>query len=165
MSYGRRGCGAAPSDVGVRSPGSSSHLGTMKIFDEIRGLREAIQTLALVARSAADVQRDVAPSEARLEELERSRATWEANMEALVLKADSTLRSASNAESRARTMEKHVEKHLDPFGDDSDEGGEAVGGQGVLPRFDVESLDPEEVLALPIGLEGAKSNALRRKFG
>jgi len=82
-----------------------------------------------------------APAEARLEALERSRAVWEAELEALVLKAESTLKSANNAESRARTMKRHNEKHADPFDDDGEEVERAV-PEGYAPAVPEEELQP-----------------------
>jgi len=97
------------------------------MFRPFRVVVEAIQELALALRLSAKMQHrenqwreEHAPAEARVEELERSRAKWEAEIEALLMKADSTLRSANNAEARARTMAKHEESRSDPFPEDGD---------------------------------------------
>lgn len=93
-----------------------------------------------------DLQREMGGSEERLEELERSRARWEAEVEAMILKAESTYKSAANAESRGRTMERHAQKLSDPFAEEGDEVQEGIPpeyapvgeSQGVLPlRVDV----------------------------
>jgi len=122
------------------------------ILRAIRALPGAIQDLTTVFRDALDWHTVNAPAEARLEDLERSRTVWEARMEGELLKADSTYKSASNAESRARTMARHDEKLLDPFPDEGDKERQAVPaddvegskGGGVLPlRMDVEAADPK----------------------
>jgi len=106
-----------------------------------------------------ELQAQSGPADARLEDLERTRARWEAEMEALILKADSTLKSASNAESRSRTMLRHAEKIADPF----DEEGEGV--EEALPRGNDPRIEAEQVLPLPLGLApNNKAHALRAKW-
>jgi len=100
----------------------------------------------------------------RLEGLELSRAKWEAEMEAELLKADSRYKAASNAESRARTQARHDEKivtDLAPESEDSLEeyydrlrAGNAEGG-------------PEEgmhVVHMDMEAGNSKGKALRAKF-
>ena len=108
---------------------------------------------------AIEVQRQSGPADERLDELERTRAHWEAQMEAQVLKADSTLKSASNAESRSRTMLRHAEKIVDPFDDE----GEDV--EATLPDRHDPGVEAEEVLQMPLGLApNNKAHALRAKW-
>jgi len=110
----------------------------------------------------AELQREAGPGEARLEDLERSRAKWEAEMEALLIKADSTYKSAANAESRARTMVKAYEKELDPFPEDSEEELEQA---AVLPEY-ARAGEAEGVQPLRVDVASDyKQNALRHKFG
>ena len=117
----------------------------------------------LAAKSLEDLialQAEMGGADDRLEELERNRAHWEAQMEALILKADSTLKSASNAESRSRTMLRHAEKLSDPLDLEGEEVEEAVrprdaqGGEeeGLQPLHLDVALSPKEI-------------ALRHKFG
>ena len=138
----------------------------MSVLSEIRRLPEVIQNLTnAVMRVVAkldlliDLQAENGSSDDRLEELERTRAHWEAQMEALVLKADSTLKSASNAESRSRTMVRHAEKLVDPFSDEGEEVPETAPG-GDDPR-----VEAEEVLPVPVDLAtNNKAEAMRAKW-
>jgi len=102
---------------------------------------------------------DNGPAEARLEELERSRARWEAEIEALVMKAGGTLKAASNAESRSRTMIRHAEKLSDPFA----EPGEEV--QPPLFEGDAAPSEAEEMQPLRLAVAAnSKEGRLRAKF-
>lgn len=138
----------------------------LRLFREVRALREAIENLARGViqlgaglHSLIEVQREIGPADERLEELERTRARWEAEMEALQLKADSTFKSASNAESRTRTMVRHAEKLADPFPEDGEE--EPPGVQPTdAERGQEEGLQPVRVAVAPDN----KQNALRFKF-
>jgi len=96
----------------------------------------------------------------QLEGLLLSRAKWEAEIEAQMLKADSALKSASNAESRTRTMQKHIEKFADPFPEEGEEIPEAVSeGNGA-------GGEEEWVQPVPVAVEtDAKKRALKMKFG
>jgi len=92
----------------------------------------------------------------RLDELERNRSIWEAEMEAGILRADSKLKAAANAESRTR---KQLEK-LDPFIEEGDEIPE-----GIPPQY--ADLGPPEALPAmhsDLGLLTPKELALRMKF-
>jgi len=130
------------------------------MFGAIRGLSEAIRMLSGHVRELINAQRETGPAEERLEALERSRVLWEAEVEALVLKAESSFRSASNAESRARTMERHVEKQLGPFAEESEEEPESV------PAGDGAGGEEEWVQPLPVAVEAdPKARARRLKFG
>ncbi len=138
----------------------------MSVLSEIRMLPGTIQQLAgavvkcsLTLETLLEVQAQNGPADARLEDLERTRARWEAEMEALVLKADSTLKSAANAESRSRTMVRHAEKLVDPFDDEGEEleapvtGGHDPGGEA------------EPLLQVPLALApNNKAHAQRAKW-
>lgn len=88
----------------------------------------------------------------RVADLELTRVQWEANQEGLVAKAQGKLSAANNAEARARTMEKHVERQLDPFAEEGEElpetrSDDAARGteEGVQPlRLDVAPVSPKE---------------------
>ena len=141
--------------------------GTLGILREIRALPEVLQRVASALvrvgtklDALIDLQGRNGPLEARLEELERARAGWEATIEAELQKATSTYKSAANAESRARTMENHAAKLTDPF----TENGEPV-QDGLPPEYapigEEEGLQPMRVdLAPPDKKELAK----RMKF-
>ncbi len=132
----------------------------MGVLREIRELPGVIRRLTAAIQDVATLQREAGPGEHRLEELELSRAKWEAEMEALLIKADSTYKSAANAESRARTMVKAYEKELDPFPENSEEIEEA----DVLPGH-ARAGEVEEVQPLHLGLAANnKAHALRAKW-
>ena len=132
----------------------------MSVLSEFRALPGAIRQLTHSIRAVADLAREAGPGEARLEELERSRAAWEAKMEAELQKASSTYKSASNAESRARTMERHAEKLTDPFAEE----GEPIQA-GIPPEYARISAE-EEVPALRVDVapRNSKTLAQRLKF-
>lgn len=137
------------------------------MFREIRSLPAQIQGLAHALKTVSEslaalivLQSEKGPSDARLEQLELSRATWEAEMDALLLKAESTLRSAANAESRARTMMKHAEKLTDPFAEE----GEEV-EDGVPPQYaPVGEGEAVQAMHPDVGVLSPKELALRMKF-
>ena len=126
----------------------------------IRELSKALLTVGGILEVASEVQAENGPALERLEELERSRAHWEAQIEAVLLKADSTLKSASNAEARSRTMLRHAEKLSDPLDFEGEELPAAV-PEGDVPRGEEERLQPVRV-----GVEEitAKEQRLRMKF-
>lgn len=139
----------------------------MGVLREISRLPEALQrvTSALMRVVAKldlliDQQEQQGPAEERLEELERSRARWEAEIEAMLLKADSTLKSAANAESRARTMMKHAEK-LDPFHDEGEAAEAPIVQGGYAPASEEEGLLPMHLDVAPLN---SKALALRAKY-
>ena len=139
----------------------------MGILREIRRLPEQIHGLAVALKAVSanlaaliELQQANGPSDERLEQLELSRATWEAEMTALLLKAESTLKSAANAESRSRTMMKHAEKLTGPF----TENGEPL-EEGIPPEYAVagkeEGVPPVRVDVAPVS---QKELAKRMKF-
>jgi len=130
----------------------------LRVLQIFRDLTEAIQSLTTAVQSLELAQAEDAPSEARLDDLERSRSLWEAQMDAILVKADSTLKSANNAESRARTMKRAYER-LDPF----DEEGEEV--ETAVPSGHVENGEEQEVLPLRVDVAPTgKALATRLKF-
>jgi len=105
------------------------------------------------------VQRDGAPSEARLEELERRQSMWEVEMEALVATAKGKYDAANNSEVRTRTMKRHYEKLADPFSEEGEEVTEAVRARDALGG------ETARVLPLPVDVAAdPKTQALRYKF-
>jgi len=151
-----------PSLVLIVRSGEQPPLGvTLGLLRQIRALPEAILRLAA---AVDDVSTDMAlrrPADERLEQLELSRAKWEAEIGALILKADSTYKSASNAESRARTMVRAYEKELDPFPEDGDEA-----EREVVREEHVEGGGENGVQAMyPYVAPSPKALALRAKWG
>ena len=138
----------------------------LSVLREIRRLPGVVGELAMQLQGVAqalgqliELQSQAGAADDRLDELERTRARWEAEMEALLLKADSTLKSASNAESRSRTMMKHAEKLADPLDIEGEEEPEAVPA-GYAPGSEEERLQPMRLDVAPTH----KENALRYKF-
>lgn len=76
--------------------------GPLGVLSEIRRLPDAIHRLTSTVQALANAQRETGPSEERLDELERSRAMWEAEMEAGFLRAESKYKAAAAAEARAK---------------------------------------------------------------
>ncbi len=139
----------------------------MSVLSEIRRLPGVISDLAVAVLLIAEALKAFIElrvhdggSEERLQELERTRAMWEAEMEALQVKADSTLKSASNAESRSRTMLRHAEKLADPLDFEGEEI-EAAVPAGHAPGGEEEGLQPVHLGVAP----SHKELALRHKFG
>ncbi len=85
-----------------------------------RALLEALQELALAVKVIAQAQdiREDATIGRRVDDLERSRALWEAEVEGLLAKATQERQNARNAEERARTKERNARALA------GDEGGE-----------------------------------------
>ena len=163
--------GSGPGHAIIRSGRTPFHsresIRALGILREIRALPEVILKLAaslhrITGRldSVIRLQQEMGPSEARLEDLERSRAAWEATMEAELQKASSTYKSAANAESRARTMENHAAKLTDPFTED----GESL-EEGVPPEYaqvgEAEGMQPVRMDVAPVS---QKELAKRMKF-
>jgi len=138
------------------------------MFRTFRTFVGAIESLAgsvrgLVIALAHDVEQRAEAGGAleRLEALERTRSMWEAEMEALVLKAEGKLKASNNSEARARTMVRHYEKEFDPLDPDRDEVEDGIPA-GYAPAGAEERLHamPESV-----AVEPKKALATRVKFG
>lgn len=131
----------------------------MRLLRQISLLPDAIHRLTRAIQSHDERIEASGPSEARLEELERSRTLWEAKIEGLILRAENTLKSANNAESRARTMLRHYEKDADPFDEDGEE------EPGAVPEGYAPVLAEEELQPVHVDLATAyKAHALAAKF-
>ena len=126
----------------------------MSVLREISRLPDALHRVASALQAVAESQRDHAPSEERLDELERSRSIWEAEIEAGLLKADSKYKAAANAESRTR---KQLEK-LDPF---LDEGGPIQ--DGIPPEY-VSVSEEEGVQPLPLAMAEPSKRELAKRM-
>jgi predicted nuclease with TOPRIM domain len=126
---------------------------------EIEGLTKQVSNVAENLHELVELQAQLGTSDERLDALERDRSRWEAEMDARLLRADSTLKSAANAESRSRTMLRHAEKLVDPFDDNSEEGEAPVRG------FDDPRSEENQVFQVPVGLApNNKAEALRAKW-
>ncbi len=141
------------------------------MFKSFRSRLESLQGTHKALRDIADILHEVSGRVAerrelvdRIEELELSRAKWEAELEGLLLKADSTLKAANNAEARTRTMKKSYEKHFDPLDPDR----QAEIEQEVRNHFPSADATPSGAQALPAlhvdVEENGKAAAMRLKF-
>lgn len=128
----------------------------MGILREITRLPDAIHRLAVAIHALSDVQAQNAPGTERLDELERNRAIWEAEVEAGLLKADSKYKAAAAAESRAK---RQVDK-LDPFAEEGDQEPDGIPAEYV-GFGENETLQP---VRPDLGLLSPKQLALRMKF-
>lgn len=138
--------------------------GMRNIFRPFRDLTEAVQSLSEHVRQLRQGLARERPAMDRLEALEHSRATWEAEMEGFLLKADGKLKAANNSEARERTMRKAYEAIADPFDPDSEEG--ISPEQQHLRLGNAPPSEEEGVYDVPVGVEGEdwKARALRAKF-
>jgi len=132
----------------------------MGILRDVRRGVEALERIATGISAAARSHETNLPSLQRLEELERTRGLWEAEVEGILQKAEGKLKAAANSEARTRTMKKSYEEFLDPFGDDREEVEEAIQESDAEPGY-AEELQP---VRLGVEAESKKAYATRMKF-
>jgi len=146
------------------------------MFKTLRQIADALNALTALGDSAltvleahASATREGDGLSDRVATLELSRATWEANVEGEMLRADNQFRNARNSEERVRHQKKGV----------ADEGIEGVTSEGeaeileayralgLLQNFDGAGGEEEGVLDMPNDVEVVprKTLALRSKFG
>jgi len=130
------------------------------MFKPFRSLTEALHRLINCLNALAAIQREQGPAEDRLDDLERTRAQWEAEVEGMLMKAEGKLQAANNAENRTRTMKKSYENLLDPLDLDSEEEPEVL-PQRYAPIGEEEELQPVRLDVAPT----FRQIALSRKFG
>jgi len=136
----------------------------LRIFQTVRDLTGAIQSLANALVDGDDGPRAAVLGE-RLDSLELSRSLWEANMEALVLKATGKFQASRNAEERAKKMRDFDEDLFDDEPEDRVEA-EIQRPGGFLPDAYVQASEEAGVHGVPVGMEAdGKAFALRAKFG
>jgi len=132
----------------------------MRVLEDFRRAVDALERIAAGLNGAVRAMHDTEPSTERLDELERSRALWEANVEGLLQKAEGKLKAQNNSEARERQMKKSYEDDLDPFPPDSEE------IQETFPQGDAPPGFEEEVQPLRLGMEtvSPRQLALRHKY-
>jgi len=137
---------------------------SVRMFKTFRAVSEALDTLSVELRRSTDARKGSGDLAERIEGLELSRAKWEAEIEALLLKAGGKLQASNNAESRARTMKRNYE---DFFADGDVDIPEAVEAERLaLPPGDAQGSEANGLLALPVGVEtDGRSARIRAKFG
>lgn len=128
------------------------------IFSTVRRGAEALEKLSTGLEEAIVLLAERVPAMERLEELELSRARFEAEIEGVLAKANGKLKAAANAEARERTMRKTYAEP-DPFAEES----EALGP--ALSLGDAARGPAEEVYPVPVGVAPSnKAIALRAKW-
>jgi len=133
---------------------------TLGIIRDFRRAADAIERLAAGMSAAQRERAETGPLLERLVDLETSRAMWEAEVEALLMKAEGKLKAAANSEARERTMQKSREADFDPFDIPGAEVPEAI-PLGYAPAGEEEGVYPVRVDVAG----NNKTAALRRKFG
>ena len=132
----------------------------MGVLKDFRRAIDALERIATALNGALRASQATELPLERLQELERSRSLWEADVEGLLQKAEGKLRAAANAEARERTMKDFHEDDVNPFPPDSPE------VEAGLQDHDAETVFEEPVLPLPVGVapESRKAFALRMKY-
>jgi len=132
----------------------------MRVLRQFSRLIEGVEALTDTLRTLVDVQRDTGPAGERLDALELSRHTFEAEIEAVLQRAEGKLNAASNSEARTRTMKKSYERFLDESDPEGKDEQEAV-SPGYVDPGEEEGVQP---LRLALASEDRKNNALRMKY-
>jgi len=142
------------------------------MFRRVREVSEALRAIAVeiaaynnVLASGDEEREDYTRLVARLDDIERSQALWEAKMEAELLRAKAKYDAGRNAESRAKTQRAAYEAQVENGALDSPE----EIPQGIEPDVypgDDPTGEEDGMQQVPIRLEdGPKDAAMRRKFG
>lgn len=146
-----------------------------RMFKSLRKASEALQDLAGTLNDIEDVLRsrlgdlyEGRELDDRLDTLERSRATWEAEAEAQFLRADALFKNARASEERGREMKKKKNAASNGGIEGTAEMLEAYQAAGLLlPSGDAEGGSPEGVppVRKGMGVHSRKAPAMRAKFG
>lgn len=133
-------------------------------LEALQGIAAAIEDSNEIARNSLEGLTTDAHLSGRVDELERARGKWEADVEAVFLKADAKLKASNNAESRARTMLNHAEKFAP---EDRPEGEEGIEPEPYeVYGGDAEGVEEAGVQPVHVGVEiSPKARAMRHKFG
>ena len=94
-----------------------------RFIEVIQQLETTLVNLEHTLHEIVEAQKELGPARERLEVLELSRAHFEAEMQALVLKADGKFKAANNAEARERQLKRSYERigFVDPLVEDGAE--------------------------------------------
>jgi len=136
----------------------------------LEDLQASVSELVVALHTAPSITFDnLRNLEQRLDEFELSRAKWQAEMEAALMKADGRYKAAMAAESRARTLRAHDEKIADeitPVGPEAfDPSGPDGFYDGYIPAGDAAGGPADGVHGVPVGMEAnSKAAAMRGKF-
>jgi len=136
----------------------------LKVFRQFSRLVEALETVGTRLEEILQQHQGSDTLSQRLDQFELRQAKWEAEVEAVLLKAEGKLNASNNAEARARTMKKAYETHFDPFDEDGQEAIPAGGHQLSIP----DATGSEEEIVYPVHMGVAPDNRtsrLRAKWG
>jgi len=129
-----------------------------------KGTEKALRDIADILHEVSGRVADRAELVDRIEELELSRAKWEAELEGLLMKADSKLKASNNAEARTRVMKKSYES----FADEGLTDRETEIAQEVFQHIPDGNVAPSRAEPMPAMLEDVAQNdkaaAVRMKF-
>jgi len=135
----------------------------LKVFRDFRRLVDAVEALAIQVASSNLARIELGSATDRLLELERSRGSWEAEMESLLLKADGKLKAQMNSEARERTLKRSYEK-ADLFDADGEDALQAERHEllpGDAPGSEADGMQP---VRMELETVDKKALALRMKF-
>ena len=132
----------------------------MAVLRDFRRIADALERLAASVTAAASRQQSTTALTDRIEDLERERGLWEADVEGLLAKAEGKLKASLNAEARERTMQRKSADGFDPFLAP----GEEI--EATVPAGDATNGEAEELQQMRLDLApiSRKEYALRAKF-
>ena len=135
-----------------------------RLISALQGIRNGLRDVTDALRILIAIQKEMGPSNERLDVLERERHQFEAMCEGLLLKAEGKLRSANNAEARTRADKKSYEHLVDPLAEDGLE--TEAPGRHPDSGNDVAASEAERLSALRLDVAPTnKQLAQRAKFG
>jgi len=132
-----------------------------------RALIEAVaahqRALSQEIRATIEAASEDQPAEQRLVMLEQHRLQFEAECEALLMKAGGKMQAAANAEARTRTMKKSYETDIDPLAPDSEEAGAT--DEDIIAARNAEIQRAAGLQPLHVGMaKNDRTHALRAKW-
>jgi len=137
----------------------------------IEELVDAIRGIAMLLARYLQELSDETTFRDRLQELELSRAKWEAEIEAALVKVESRYKAASSSEARERALRRSNAGTDNGDLASEDDILDAYRSMGWVPRGDAEAGEEEGVPAMPEDVEqvvdrpAEKAAALAVKFG
>lgn len=135
----------------------------MGILRDFRRTADALERVASTITAATKRHYDSDAMMERLNELERDRTMWEADVEALLMKAEGKLKAAANSEARERHQRQKYEDLIGGF-DPEGQGVVQEDGAAVQPG-DVEGSETEGMHVMSVGMApNKKAHALRAKW-
>lgn len=131
----------------------------MQVFRVFRDLSVVIGRLGDLIAKLVDLHQELGSSLDRLTALELRMATFEAEVQGMLLKAENKLSAAHNAEQRERQLKRSYERQLDILDPDGNTEPRAV------PSDDAQASEEEKVPALHLGVDqNSRAVAVRAKW-